>query len=250
MPAGELADPERCAEVVQDQRRAGHDAGQGQEVLVLEVVVPRVVGEAPLAQPGHPALERGIEVEPRRRSPGDGQHGAVRGSRPRMADAAEQALAGLVMGVEHLVQVIVVAQVGVGDDAADQPVGVAERLAGDEPGLPEWRPVVRVVAVVRGMALDEHGADHTVTATDGIGVQLLQPVGERATRRPEVVVRVDDAPAGVDDLLIDEVEPLLGHRFGHARCLASAKHLSRRGPAPRHAAAGTAPAARRRCGRG
>ena len=60
-----------------------------------------------------------------------------------VADAAEQALPELGVRVEHLVEMLAVGEVGVGDDAADQPVRIARRLARDELGLAHRRQVRR-----------------------------------------------------------------------------------------------------------
>ena len=67
-------DTERGAEVIEHHRGAGHVAGEVEEVLVLVVVVPRVVGEAALPQTGHTRPERRVGVQPSGRPTRDRQH--------------------------------------------------------------------------------------------------------------------------------------------------------------------------------
>src|SRR5262245_56168108 len=53
-------DTEGRPEVIEDDRRVRHRACELDELLDLEVVVPRVVGVAPLTEPGDAGTERGI----------------------------------------------------------------------------------------------------------------------------------------------------------------------------------------------
>ena len=114
---GEPTHAQRGAEVVEHQLRAGHGTSQIGELAVLVVVVPRVVGEAALAQVRDATAERWIGVQARLGATGNHQHLGLDGVRARVADAAEQPLPGLFVRVEDLVEVLGVAEVGVGDDA-------------------------------------------------------------------------------------------------------------------------------------
>ena len=54
---GVAADADRRAEVVEDHHRVGDCARKREELAVLVVVVPRVVGEAARAEPGDTGAE-------------------------------------------------------------------------------------------------------------------------------------------------------------------------------------------------
>ena len=98
--------------------RVGDCAREREELAVLVVVVPRVVGQAALAEPGDAGTECRILEEPGGRAARDHEAVARFGSRQRVTDAAEQSAARFGVRVEHLVEVRQ-PQVGVTDDAGD-----------------------------------------------------------------------------------------------------------------------------------
>ncbi len=143
-----------------------------------------------------------------------------------MADAAEAPVPCRVVGVEHRIEVRPVAEVGVRDDPAHHRALAAFGLAGDEGGLTDRREGVADAAVVGRAALDEHGVDDVVPAAE-IGFEICQPIWERASDRPEMVMRIDDRCIGIDDVFDHGVEPLLAS--GRRR---SGTHLGEPTPAP------------------
>ena len=97
-------DTERCAEVVEHHRRRRHRTGEIEEVAVLVVVVPRVVGEATFAEPGNTGPKRWVGVQPDGRPAGNGQHLGVQRMRTGVANAPEPPVACRVVGIEHGVE--------------------------------------------------------------------------------------------------------------------------------------------------
>ena len=95
------------------------------------------------------------------------------------------------------------------DDARDQSAA-ALGLGGDPLGLSHGRERGRAVGAVGGAALHEHGAFDPVPAAD-VGEQVGEAVRERSAG-PQVMVRIDDAPLGIDDRLVHERTPLVGAR--------------------------------------
>ena len=66
MLSGETADAKGRAEVVEHHGGLGCSPGDGEELTVLMVVVPRVVSEMAFAEPAHAGLECGVVGEARR----------------------------------------------------------------------------------------------------------------------------------------------------------------------------------------
>ena len=113
---GEPADADRRAEVVEHHLRVGDRAGEREELAVLVVVVPRVVGEAARAESGDAGAEVGVLEQPVGRAARDHQTEVGLGARQRVADPAEQSAARVDVRVEHVVE-IGRPQVGVADHA-------------------------------------------------------------------------------------------------------------------------------------
>ena len=211
---GVRADSERCAEMVEDHHRVRHRAGQCEELLVLEVVVPGVVREVAGTEPGDAGAERRIFGEPGRRLTRDCELAGSLGARQRIADPAKQSAAGFDVRVEHVIEVRE-PQVGVGDDAGDHALALLGR-GGREFGLADRRELGGSVGAIGGAAFDEHRLLDTVAASE-VGLELRERVRERAAGRPEVVMRVDDPLTGIDHLFLDERAPRIraGRRSAH-----------------------------------
>ena len=106
--------------MVEDDRRARHRASEVGELRILVVVVPGVVREAAFPKPPHPGAERLVGIETHRCPAGDHQHLGVQSVRPGVANSPQSSPRRIHVGVEHLVEMVAVGEVGVGDDAADQ----------------------------------------------------------------------------------------------------------------------------------
>ena len=103
--AGVRTDTERRAEVVEDHRGVGHGAGELEELLVLEVEVPRVVREASGAEAGDTGAERRIRGQPGGCAARDAEAGRGIGASERLADATEQSPARVDVRIENVVEV-------------------------------------------------------------------------------------------------------------------------------------------------
>lgn len=134
-------------------------------------------------------------------------------TRECMPDALEEITAAFGMHVKDHIQVAT-SQICMGDDAADQMARIARRLCGYEPCLAERGEVVGEAVILRGAALDKDSA-HDAVSVVCIGMQLIEAVGETFAGRPQMMMRIDDRPIGVDHLFSGQVEPLLGSRCGH-----------------------------------
>ena len=95
----------------------------------------------------------------------------------RVTDAAEQSVARFGVRVEDLVEVRQ-PQVGVADDARDQPP-LRSAVAGDELGLADRCELVGPVGAISGAALHEHRPLDPVPAAD-VGEQLGEAVRQRS----------------------------------------------------------------------
>ena len=133
-----------------------------------------------------------------------------------MTDAAEQPLPGLGVGVEDLVEVGAVAQVGVRDDAGDgrgvgEPCPERRGLLGHVLGLTDAPQVLGPVGPVARVAFHEHRRHHVVPRPR-VGAEVVEPVAaqEAAPGGPEMMVGIDDLDVGIDDLLGHLREPLRG----------------------------------------
>ena len=104
MAACEPADAERGAEVVEHHRRVGACLRHGEELLVLVVVVPRVVGEPPLPQSSHTRSKRRVFEQPLRRTARDAECGGLHRPRQRMADPSKSPTTCVDVGVEQFVE--------------------------------------------------------------------------------------------------------------------------------------------------
>ena len=108
--------------MVEHHRGSGDGACQVEVLTVLVVVVPRVVAEAALPQPGDARPECRVGVQTGRCPAGDHQHLRVFGAGPGVADASQTAARCFDVGVEHLVQAGI-GEVGVRHDATHHPPG-------------------------------------------------------------------------------------------------------------------------------
>ncbi len=193
--------------MVEHHRSTGDGACQFQVLPVLIVVVPRVVAESALPQPGDARPECGVGVQTGRCAARDHEHLGVFGAGPGVADAAQSAARRLEMRIEHVVQARV-RQVGVRDDATHHGPRRSLRLRGHELGLADGgEPLVPAGAVPRS-ALHEDRVDHVVPVTD-VREQLVEAVRQRTTLGPQMVVRIDDRRVRIDDVLDDRIEPFL-----------------------------------------
>ena len=125
-----------------------------QELPVLVVVVPRVVGEAARAEPGHAGAEGSVLEQPVGRAARDHQAEIGLGARQRVADAAEPSAARVDVRVEHVVE-RGRPQIGMPDHRRDEPVARRGR-GGDELALADGPEIGGTVDAVLGVALHEH----------------------------------------------------------------------------------------------
>ena len=111
------------------------------------------------------------------------------------------------MGIQDLSDVGV-GQISVGHDAPDLGLAAARRAfigrSSHKLGFSYRAKMVWPVGSISGPALDEHRCNHLVPGT-GVLMQGVKPVGERSARRPKMMMRINDALVGVDDLLVDLV---------------------------------------------
>ena len=200
------ADADRRAEMIEDHHRVGDCAREREELAVLVVVVPGVVRQAAGTESRDTGAKGRILEQSRGRAARDHEAVGRFGSRQRVTDAAEESASRFDVCVEHVVE-IREPQIGVADDARDQPAA-ALRLGGDELRLADGRQRGRPVGAVGGAALHEHGVLDPVPAAD-VGEQVGEAVRQRSAR-PHVMVRIDDPLPGIDDRLVDERSPLVG----------------------------------------
>ena len=193
--------------MVEHHRGAGHRTRERDELLVLEVVVPRVVCEPAFTESAHTAQEIGILVLVDRAATRDGENLGVFGPREGITDSAEHAVRRCDVGVEHLVEVVE-CEVCMADECADRALRVACVLFRNEPGLADGGKVGRGIGVIGRPAFHVDRALDPVAVVH-VGEKVLERVTEPRTRAPQVVVRVDDGAIRVDDVLDHEVEPLL-----------------------------------------
>ena len=129
--------------------------------------------------------------------------------RSGVADAAEQAPAGLGVGVEHLGKLAAEPEVGMGHDSGNTRPGAISGLgghSGHELGFTHWSEVFRTTGTVGGAALHKDRLLNPVSrpgVSPQVGEQVLG-VGEA----PQVVVGINDCQFGLDDLLINLRVPL------------------------------------------
>src|SRR5690606_25463182 len=120
-------------------------------------------------------------------------------------------------------------QVGMGHDAGSHargPILAAGRLrsdAVDEFGFTHRTHGLGAICAIHGFALDEYGG-HDVVAAAGIAQQLFEHVA-MVRVVPQVVVGIDDGQVRVDDVFLNEVQPVVAQShflgrgafsFGHA----------------------------------
>ena len=138
-----------------------------------------------------------------------------------MADPAKATVARRDVGIEHGIEMRRITQVGVGDDAPHHLTSATFGFACDEHGLSHRRERSVGAAVVRRPTFDEDRVDHVVSAAE-VCLEVGESVRHRPSRRPQMVVGVDDRRVGVDDRLDQRVEPFLRGGFvtrcsGHHR---------------------------------
>ena len=101
--------------MIKDHHCARHCASQRGKIPDLMMIVPGVIGQAPLAQACHAPPEIRISIKAHRRAPGNAQCFGVRVAGAGMADAPETPFGSGLMRVQYLVQ-IVPAQIRMSDD--------------------------------------------------------------------------------------------------------------------------------------
>ena len=122
-----------------------------------------------------------------------------------MPDAAEAAVAGNDLRLQHRLRAVAEQQIDVADDAgADRGLAVAaarghRRDAIGELDLADGAERLRAVRAVHRAAIDIDGGDDVVAGGD-VGRHLLDHVAQAAAV-PEMVMRIDDRAGGIDDLL-------------------------------------------------
>ena len=124
----------------------------------------------------------------------------------RVADAAEAAVAGGDLRLQHARDAVAEPQIGVADNAGAQPaLAVAaarahRRGAVDEFDFADRLHLRRAVGAIHRAAFDKD-ALRDVVAAAGIGEQLVEQIAV-AVAIPQVMMRVDDLERGLEDLLL------------------------------------------------
>ena len=213
--------------MVQDDLRAREGLRQLGQVRDLPVVQPGVEAEPQRRQLGEPLAEFGRVKHVARRLVGRVQQARVLIPGGDVADAAEAAIAGGDMRLQHVACQRAVAQVDMADNA-QRHAGGAEgtalahrRLADHELGLAHRLEGVRPGGALHGAALDEDGGDDVVPLRQ-VGGEIsdqVAPVGAV----PQVVMRVDDRQGRVQRQFHALGQPLLADRkIGRMRGLGAA----------------------------
>ena len=120
--------------------------------------------------------------------------------------------------IENFVEVFCIGQIGVANDCRDWR---ARRHRGseilgaldDKCSFTDRLQVARAVGQIRRTALHEDRGDNVVAARR-VERQLVGAVEERAVRRPQMMVRIDDPTIRIDDRLNDLIKPFLGSVCG------------------------------------
>ena len=236
-PALVPAEPQRSANVVEDDGLRRERAGESRQVRELRVVEPGIEREAEPAQRRKAFPELGVvAIEVRRRiGVAVVRFGALSSQAaawrmpfkrgPAAAMCARSTSSARVPIVRSTRPTIPAA-------APRRAVAAARRHGGDavdELGLAQGAQLRRTVGAVAGRALDEHGQLDLVAAA-GVGEQVGEEVAVRG-EIPEVVMGVDDGEVGLQRLLLRQAQPVLadarharGHRamrlgHGHRRLL-------------------------------
>ncbi len=154
-------------------------------------------------------------------------------------------LPAAMMGVEHRARRRAARQVREADDAgADAHIAIDAALAhrGDAGGvlrLADRAQFLGAIGAVEGARLHQHRRIHVMAGAD-VGQDVVEPVAP-ARPFPQMVVRIDDALAGVEDLLLPRGKPVLadgdvvlahaalrgGLRLGRAFSIAGSKPARR-----------------------
>ncbi len=122
-----------------------------------------------------------------------------------MPDAAETAVAGNDLRLQHRLGAVAEQQIDVADDAgADRGLAVAAacghgRHAIGKLDLADGPERLGAMRAVHRAAIDIDGGDDVVAGTD-VGRHFLDHVAQAAAV-PEVVMRIDDRAGGIDDRL-------------------------------------------------
>src|SRR6516165_3942550 len=147
-----------------------------------------------------------------------------------MADAAEAAVAGSDLRLQHARHAVAEAQVGVPDNARTQPAlpelsaSAHRRRAVDEFDFADRLHLRRPVGAVHRAAFDEDALRDVVT-TAGVGEQLVEQVTVPVAV-PQMMVRIDDLERRLQDFLLPLRPP---RRIAVARCGRSAARHGRSG---------------------
>ena len=130
----------------------------------------------------------------------------------------------------------VLGQVGMRDYARDLCLALAAAgrcCRGDELGFSHRLEMLGTIGPILGTALHEDGL-FDVVARLGIRPQILEQVRRPTRVAPEVMVGIDDRTVGVEDLLGDQLRPLVhdgtlchGCTMAHAATLARTDDVSR-----------------------
>ena len=215
--------------------RVGDRAGEREELAVLVVVVPRVVGEATRAEPRDAGAERGILEQARRRAARD--HQAVgrarratarRGCRGTVRRPLRRARRGRRRGSASRRSACPTMR---RDQPAARAAAAPATNSVSPTGASSAGPSVRYAAwhSMNTVALD------AVPAAD-VGEQVGEAVRAAAAGGPQVMVRVDDALLGIDDRPRPRARATRRNRDGRA----SPAHRSRSSARPQPAPAGHA----------
>jgi hypothetical protein len=244
---------EHPADMAHDDRRVRCRARELDDIAQLRMVEPRVEREAESGEAGEAGPELRLRIKVR---PHVGAAVADRIARVppgRVAHAAKAAAAGLDMCLEHRLDPIAQAQIGVADDARGDPgrsvpaTRAHRGEASDKFRLADRTHLGGPVGTVHRTTFEKHGGGEVVPSGE-IGEQLVEQVA-MVRSIPEVMVGVDDRQFGIEDRLRRllcqprvvrrrDASPELGGLLRHSKALSGCGPVKDRARRSRNCARG------------
>src|SRR5215472_5153064 len=215
--AGVRADRERTADMVDDDLGLREGSGEADDVAELRVEGPGLEAEVQRRQRREALTEAAVEVEAFAGAGGEHAQRGIAVPGRAVADTAEAPARGDDMLLQNALGA---AADRTQIDIADDPGAVLgravfaafahRRYAGDKGRLAERTGLRRAVGAVHLAAFEkDRGAD--VVAAGGVFDQVVQQIAV-ARAVPQMVVRVDNRPIGLERLFLGGSEPVLADR--------------------------------------
>ena len=232
------ADAQHAAAMVQHHRHIREVPCQPDQPRQLREVQPGVEAQPHRAQLGDAGAEIRAVQQVLGRAIGGVEHALIGIPGGDVADAAEPPAAGPFMRLQHRPHRRPQRQIGLADDAgADPDIAIHPALAHRRDPGGEFRLAHRphrhrpIGPAHAAAGLHQHRRPHVVPRAD-IGQHLVQQVAP-AVAVPQVVVRVDDELAWVEDRLQRRRQPVFPHRDLMSAHGASLPHIAARRNMPR-----------------